>query len=97
MSNFIYTADNDQEGFALLNELACKGQGECYREIQKAIRFCNINPADENKDCIDYLNCDCMMDLLSVLETLSEYAYQSLLKIEAETVEKIKVLGTDCR
>mmetsp|Transcript_14781 Transcript_14781/g.35578 ORF Transcript_14781/g.35578 Transcript_14781/m.35578 type:complete len:516 (-) Transcript_14781:616-2163(-) len=91
VETFIYTVHNDNEGLAFLTELACKGQqGECYAEIQKAIKYCERNPAEEN--CINYLTCDCLMAILSVIET----TFLGL-KLYEDILGRIEVAGTACR
>lgn len=94
VSNFIYTLNEGQEGFASLTELACKGQGECYEDIKRAIDNCNENPTVE--DCMNYPTCDCLMDFLSVIGTLSGDAKEAFLKLES-SIGKMENSVTNCR
>jgi len=93
VANFIYTVDRFHEGFSSLNELVCKGHGECYTNIQKTIDYCDENHADDN--CIRYLSCDCLDDFLEVIETLGDK--EDFLKVNAEIIDKIRISGTTCR
>mmetsp|Transcript_22974 Transcript_22974/g.49712 ORF Transcript_22974/g.49712 Transcript_22974/m.49712 type:complete len:571 (-) Transcript_22974:23-1735(-) len=95
VANFIYTLNDNNEAFASLTELACRGQGECFADIQKAIEYCNDNPTEE--DCMNYLTCDCLVDLISVIESLSETGKEDFLKLDAATIEKIQEASTTCR
>lgn len=86
----------EAKGFAFLTELVCnKGHGECYTNIQKTVEYCNENTMDEN--CIRYLSCDCLVDFLSVIETLSEDGKDDFLNVHTEIVDKMVVSGTKCR
>eukprot|EP00581_Thalassiosira_minuscula_P007204 CAMPEP_0183706582 /NCGR_PEP_ID=MMETSP0737-20130205/3350_1 /TAXON_ID=385413 /ORGANISM="Thalassiosira miniscula, Strain CCMP1093" /LENGTH=520 /DNA_ID=CAMNT_0025934013 /DNA_START=250 /DNA_END=1812 /DNA_ORIENTATION=+ len=91
VANFISAVNDSSEGFGMLTQLACKRVGECYVDAQKAIKYCHQNPGDEG--CMNYMTCECLTDLLSVIENLSS----QFLRINEAIIEKIKVAGTTCR
>lgn len=103
VSNFIYKVNECQEGLTLLTNLACKG--ECYTNIQSAVEYCNDNPTVG--DCFEYVACDCMVDLLDVIETLHQSNHNNnngddedgdhLLKLDTAIVDNIQQTGTSCR
>ena len=107
VSNFIFKVNESQEGLTLLTNLACKG--ECYTNIQSAIEYCNDNPNTAiDGDCFEYVACDCMVDLLDVIETLQQSDHKNnnngddedghhLLKLDTAIIDNIQQTGTSCR
>lgn len=60
-------------------------------DIQRAIKYCRENPTDVY--CMNYLTCSCLVDLVYVVETLSDDAREDYLKLEDFIVERIQSAG----
>jgi len=102
VSNFINKVNESNEGLTLLTNLACKE--ECYTNIQSAVEYCNDNPTVG--DCFEYVSCDCMVNLLDVIETLQSNHNSNnngdedgdhLLKLDTAIIDNIQQTGTSCR
>ena len=88
-----------------MTNLACKG--ECYTNIQNAIEYCIDNPTiTSDGDCFEYISCDCMVNLLDVIETLQQSNNNNdngdedgghLLKLDTTIIDNIQETGTSCR
>lgn len=88
--DFISTVSGSSEGFASLTRLACSRTGECYADIQNAVKYCKNNPEEEN--CMDYVTCDCLTDFFSVLETLPE----GFVNLDSAITDKVEIAGSSC-
>jgi len=106
VSNFIFKVNDSQEGLTLLTNLACKG--ECYTNIQSAVEYCNDNPiTTTDGDCFEYVACDCMVNLLDVIERLQQSNHNNnngddedgdhLLQLDNAIIDNIQQTGTSCR
>ena len=94
VSNFIYKINNNHEALAYLTDLVCKGG--CYTDIQSAVEYCTDNPMDD--ECMNSVSCDCMVDLLNVIETLESNDGDFLkVAVDEEIIDVIQQSGTTCR
>lgn len=84
--------------------MACKKELTCYTDIQTAIEYCNDNPSD--LECTANLPCDCLVDLLNVIDALrannnhgESIADVNFLKIANDyaTIDNIILTASKCR
>lgn len=84
---------DNRAAFASLTELACRAQGECYADIQRAVANCEENPDDD--DCMNYATCDCLLGFLGVVEALEDGG--DFLKLGEGVANKVLVSASNCR
>ena len=92
MANFIEEVNYNHESYSFMSSLTCRR--DCFSEIQKAVKLCNDEP--ENKDCMSYLSCNCVDDLLSMFQTMPAGGIASFPQFNA-ALDKIDTAGTNCR
>ena len=95
VANLLQTVYDNSEAFGHITSLACHRQGECYADIQKGIDYCMANTQDN--ECMNYVTCDCLMDLLLVMETLGDDGVKEFVKADDSIIDKILEAGRMCR
>ena len=76
VADFIRAVHAHGAGFSSLSRLACERGGECYASIRNAAEYCVAErpPAMAGNCMLRNVTCDCLLDFLPVVESLSDYA-----------------------
>jgi hypothetical protein len=82
VANFIHAVHDHGVGFSLLSRFTCGergGGGGCYASIRNAAEYC-VAAAERTEagaragNCmLANVTCDCLLDFLPVVESLSDY------------------------